>query len=496
MKKRFTLMLVVVLALSMLLTACGPNTKAYLEKTKEVAKWEAVESEYKGTVNVKFNETTQEEGSEKVKTETKEFKIPVEFKSYVINPDKAAIEYKVNLADIKKLAPSDEEFKKIFPKDELEFKMFVDGQKLIMPKELFTMQTMMGQELDILKGDEKYLAMDMNTSAIPGADMLKYQKMGKELGENLLKAFEAYKSDFDMGRDGEKFTYTFDTENGKSEIVKLVEFTKANSATILNTFAPLMKEMDPENSEKNMADIKAEIEKLNVEEIKAGLAGAMDLVKGSKLSGEVTFGENKVEQKVKMNLNVQDMFQMNMELTGVDKKAEVKKLELPKDVKTIKYEDYMEALTKASNLPFDQKEIMITYNKDFSENGSKTIEFDVKPLIEEGHTLVPARAFFEALGLEVEWNEKDNVVTAKKDNKTVVLTIGKDIALVDGKEVKLDKAPRMENDRTLVPLRFLAESFGLNVEFEQMPAMIFISMQTPEYKAEMDKMIKEIEKDK
>ena len=41
----------------------------------------------------------------------------------------------------------------------------------------------------------------------------------------------------------------------------------------------------------------------------------------------------------------------------------------------------------------------------------ETYSFDVSPIIEDGRTLVPIRAISDMLGLDVEWNEKNNTVT-------------------------------------------------------------------------------------
>jgi len=93
------------------------------------------------------------------------------------------------------------------------------------------------------------------------------------------------------------------------------------------------------------------------------------------------------------------------------------------------------------------------------------LTFDVPPQIIDGRTLVPLRAIFEALGAEVNWNEATQTITATKDTTTVVLTIGSTTATVSGRSVTLDVPPQVINGRTLVPLRFVAESFGVAVDW-------------------------------
>ena len=89
-------------------------------------------------------------------------------------------------------------------------------------------------------------------------------------------------------------------------------------------------------------------------------------------------------------------------------------------------------------------------------------------MIDEGRTLVPFRAIFEALGCAVSYSpRKDgNFVNAMKGEKYLSLKIGSDEMQVGGKTVKLDAAPRIENGRTLVPLRAVSESLNLKVDWD------------------------------
>jgi|GEM_PF-3539694 len=94
------------------------------------------------------------------------------------------------------------------------------------------------------------------------------------------------------------------------------------------------------------------------------------------------------------------------------------------------------------------------------------IEFDVFPQVTDGRTLVPLRAIFEALGAEVSWNAETQTVTGTKGNTTVVLPIGSTSPTVNGQVVNIDVPGTVVNGRTLVPLRFVAESFGVHVNWD------------------------------
>jgi len=93
----------------------------------------------------------------------------------------------------------------------------------------------------------------------------------------------------------------------------------------------------------------------------------------------------------------------------------------------------------------------------------KPLIFDQNPIIENDRTLVPVRKIFEELGATVYWSEKDAVVSAYKGGVTITLKIHSKLMINDGERIYLDVAPKIVNDRTLVPLRAVSEAFGAQV---------------------------------
>ena len=102
--------------------------------------------------------------------------------------------------------------------------------------------------------------------------------------------------------------------------------------------------------------------------------------------------------------------------------------------------------------------ITVTYN------GSK-IYFDQLPVIDNGRTLVPLRAIFETLGATVEWNGDTQTVTATKDDVSISLVINNTTATKNGEAITLDVPAKIVNGRTLVPVRFIADCFGVHVDW-------------------------------
>lgn len=99
-------------------------------------------------------------------------------------------------------------------------------------------------------------------------------------------------------------------------------------------------------------------------------------------------------------------------------------------------------------------------------NGEKQELLGVVP--PSGSTLVPFRAFFKALNIEPQFDNNSKTLTAKSDETTITLTAGKRIATVNGENVSLLQSPVISEDQHLyVNLRFIAEAFGGNVDFDK-----------------------------
>ncbi len=103
-----------------------------------------------------------------------------------------------------------------------------------------------------------------------------------------------------------------------------------------------------------------------------------------------------------------------------------------------------------------------------SANGNQ-VDFsaydNVLPYIENDRTLVPIRALAENMGFTVLWDDATRTVTVKSDDTEIVLTIDSDKATVNGEERALDVPARITNNRTFIPLRFVSENMGATVDW-------------------------------
>ena len=96
----------------------------------------------------------------------------------------------------------------------------------------------------------------------------------------------------------------------------------------------------------------------------------------------------------------------------------------------------------------------------------KIVKFDTPPVIVDGRTLVPIRAITEAFGAEIEWNGEKQQVTIYKDGTEIVLTLGSKEVTVNGSPETIDTEAKLFSNRTYVPLRFISESFGADINWD------------------------------
>ncbi|TFB19579.1 copper amine oxidase N-terminal domain-containing protein [Filobacillus milosensis] len=89
---------------------------------------------------------------------------------------------------------------------------------------------------------------------------------------------------------------------------------------------------------------------------------------------------------------------------------------------------------------------------------------DVEPEIINSQTMVPVRVISENLGATVKWSAP--VVTLTKNNLEVQLTLQNHTAIKNDKAVQLDTKPYIKNERTMVPIRFIAETFNSQVSYK------------------------------
>ena len=114
----------------------------------------------------------------------------------------------------------------------------------------------------------------------------------------------------------------------------------------------------------------------------------------------------------------------------------------------------------------DYVELKMTLGKtDYTVNG-ETKTMDVAPIIANDRTMLPVRYVAEALGAEIAWDGATSTATLKTADTELRITVGASEALVNGKAVTLDSPAFIENSRTYMPVRFVAETLGATVAWD------------------------------
>ena len=106
------------------------------------------------------------------------------------------------------------------------------------------------------------------------------------------------------------------------------------------------------------------------------------------------------------------------------------------------------------------------------------LSFDQPPIERAGRVFVPLRGIFERLGASVVY--ANGVINATGNGRNISLRIGSTQALVNGQTQYLDVAPFVVGSRTLVPLRFIAQSLGAGVDWNQSSLTVSITSTTAE----------------
>lgn len=95
------------------------------------------------------------------------------------------------------------------------------------------------------------------------------------------------------------------------------------------------------------------------------------------------------------------------------------------------------------------------------------IVFDqINPLIQDGITLVPLRKITDSLGAEIKWDQDNQIISITKEDKNISLTINSRIARIDGNAIGMEVSPRIINGNTMIPAKFIAESLGMEIKWD------------------------------
>lgn len=112
------------------------------------------------------------------------------------------------------------------------------------------------------------------------------------------------------------------------------------------------------------------------------------------------------------------------------------------------------------------------------------LPLESQPVIENGTTLVPVRKIFAVLGSEVEWEDETRTVTGEFGDMEIRLVMDSNQVLVNDQVRSMAVAPRIIQDRSYIPVRFIAETFGARVQWMEDERAVYIDSENIDYHGE------------
>lgn len=115
---------------------------------------------------------------------------------------------------------------------------------------------------------------------------------------------------------------------------------------------------------------------------------------------------------------------------------------------------------------FEFKDVFPKDNIKVKLNG-EYLSFDVPAKIINDRTMVPIRFLFEKLDAEVEWIDATREIAVTNGDTEIRMQIDNTVVTVNGEAVEIDTPPLIDNDKTLIPIRFISENLGYSVDWNQ-----------------------------
>lgn len=95
--------------------------------------------------------------------------------------------------------------------------------------------------------------------------------------------------------------------------------------------------------------------------------------------------------------------------------------------------------------------------------------------IEDGSTMVPLRFIAESMGATVDYDEFTQKVLIEKDDRHIALEINSSKVLINNEEMELSVTPVIKDNMTMVPLRFVSETLGIYINYNAINKIIYLS---------------------
>lgn len=391
-------------------------------------------------------------------------------------------------------------------------------------KEIFKLPVMAAMYLPSQYKDKEYMVYDVNefnklAPAGSGMDLSKTINAAKDFQENLSKFFKEYALQYNPGLELVKSKGTKVINNETLPVYELKLDDASFKALLKYTINDLVKNKDCANiikdylisisgvmNNSDSADYKAELEKSfadfqnNLPQYTSKINNVIDKFNSVKIIGDkgivMDYAINKdgyiVNESGSVDLvidpkaisdvigqlipeadsSLTDDQQLGVYKIGFDYNTDIyninKDLTIDFPVLTSQNSFSYVDLVQSFMQPTDTETTEPIENEPIINvivNGN-ALNFDAQPRLENGRVLVPVKYIVEALGANVSWNPDIQIVTITKSPNTIDLKIGSTDAMLNGQRKVLTVPPVIIDGRTFVPIRFISENMGANVQWD------------------------------
>ena len=125
-------------------------------------------------------------------------------------------------------------------------------------------------------------------------------------------------------------------------------------------------------------------------------------------------------------------------------------------------------------------------------DGKEIIFTDQAPIIKNDRTMIPLRGVLETMGIDIVWNAEEQSITAERGDSYALFKIGETTLKTAEGEITLDVAPEIINDRTMIPLRAVTELFGAEVTWDADTKTVTITDEIANTMVEAAKLTNEV----
>lgn len=142
----------------------------------------------------------------------------------------------------------------------------------------------------------------------------------------------------------------------------------------------------------------------------------------------------------------------------------------------IGYRAFDERITIVDENPLKETDKIINMNigsRKYTVN-NELKEMDTEVFTENGRTMIPMRFIIESIGANVDWDAENFIAILRYKGQKIDIPVDRDTIIVDGIEKKIDSKTILKDGRLFVPIRFIAESLGMKISYRPIDERVTI----------------------